>query len=73
MWAVLKFGQYGIASKVLVQFVYEFPALFNPLIVGSVTAPASIKFALDSQETLLTSMLRRVAGASADKHLARLA
>jgi hypothetical protein len=73
LWAVIKLGRYGIASRVLVQFAHKFPALFNPMTVEPIPAPASTRFTLSSQESPLTSVLRRTVGANADRHLTQLA
>lgn len=71
--AVFKLGRYSIASRVFIQFASEFPALFNPMTVEAVKAPSSTRYTLDNQEFPLTCVLRRVAGASADAYLTRLA
>lgn len=71
--AVFKLGRYSIASKVFVRFASECPALFNPMTVEAVPAPAPTDFRLDDQDFPLARVLRRVAGASADRHLTRLA
>lgn len=71
--AVFKLGRYSIASKVFIQLASEFPALFGPMTVEAVKAPKSTQYTLENQEFPLTCVLRRVAGARADAHLARLA
>lgn len=51
--AVFKLGRYGIASRVFVQLASEFPALFNPMTVEPVAAPAPTAFTFASQESPL--------------------
>lgn len=71
---LFKLGRYSVASRVLVQLASEFPALFNPMRVESVVAPATTRFTITGQELPLTCVLRRVVdGASADEQLPRLA
>ncbi|KAF1974407.1 hypothetical protein BU23DRAFT_579833 [Bimuria novae-zelandiae CBS 107.79] len=70
---VFKLGRYGIACRALIQLASEFPALFNPMTVQSVAAPASTTSTLHRPELPLTCVLRRVAGSSAEAHHSRLA
>lgn len=70
---VFKLGRYGIACRVMVQLALEFPALFNPMTVQSVVAPALTNFTLNRQELPLTCVLRGVAASSAEEHHSRLA
>lgn len=70
---VFKLGRYGIASRALVQLALEYPALFSPMTVEAIAAPAPTKFTLTRQEPPLMCVLRRVSGSGADEHFARLA
>ena len=64
IYIIFKLGRYGIASKALVQLAFEFPALFNPVIVEPVVAPLRTPFTFPEGEIPLTCVLRRVVGPS---------
>lgn len=70
---ILKLGRYGIASKALVQFASEFPALLNSMTVKPVIAPSRTPFTIPEDEVPLTSVLRRVVGPRTPEYLSRLA
>ncbi|KMU81612.1 hypothetical protein CISG_09225 [Coccidioides immitis RMSCC 3703] len=69
--SVFKLGRYGVASKALSQLAAEAPHLFNPMTVHAVTAPGKIP--VQRQQVSLSRTLRRIAGATADQYLSRLA
>lgn len=54
IYIIFKLGRYGIASKALVQLAFEFPALFNPVIVEPVVAPLWTPFTFPEGEIPLT-------------------
>ncbi|EAS27231.2 uncharacterized protein CIMG_10433 [Coccidioides immitis RS] len=69
--SVFKLGRYGVASKALSQLAAEAPHLFNPMTVHAVTAPGKVP--VQRQQVSLSRTLRRIAGATADQYLSRLA
>ena len=73
IYIIFKLGRYGIASRALVQFASEFPALFNTMSVEPVAAPLNTRFTIPGEEMPLTSVLRRVVGGREEEYLARLA
>ena len=73
IYTIFKLGRYGIASKALIQFASEVPSLFNPLIVGTVTAPPKTRFAVQKDKMPFTCVLRRVVGGHEGEYVSRLA
>ena len=70
---IFKLGRYGIASKALVQLAFEFPTLFNPIVVEPVVAPSRTPFAISEGKVPLICVLRRVMGPRTPDYLPRLA
>jgi hypothetical protein len=55
--AILKLGRYGIALKALIRLAFECPALFNPIVVEAIPAPAATQFRVIREVTTLKSVL----------------
>lgn len=72
---IFKLGRYGIAAKALVQTAIEYPALFNPISVASVslTAPRKTRFTMQDDEVPLTRVLRRLGEIKPEEVIPRLA
>ncbi|KAH8594334.1 hypothetical protein B0O99DRAFT_574074 [Bisporella sp. PMI_857] len=72
VYTVFKLGRYGIASRALVQLASEAPALFNPMTVEAVQAPAKFRVTT-KDEAPLTCVLRRVVESRVEEFKPRLA
>ena len=66
-------GRYGVASRALVQLAVEFPALFNPMMVELLEAPAETLVTVPETEMPLTCVLWRVAQDRSEELKLRLA
>ena len=75
IYTIFKLGRYGIASKAVLQLPSEFPALFNPMTVESLSAPQKTRLCAGSDTLPLSCVLKRVVNDRADEvkpQLARL-
>jgi nucleic acid/nucleotide deaminase of polymorphic system toxin len=71
--SIWKLGRYSIASKSLVRLAREFPALFNPMRVERIPAPALTLYRVDNGHSPLKTVLRRTVGdGNADELTSRL-
>ena len=69
---IYKLGRYGIAARAFVQTSIEIPALFNPMVVESVSAPQTVQYAFRDEEKPLDCTLRRVQEVKVEDAITRL-
>ena len=69
---VFKLGRYGIAARTFVQTLINCPALFDSMVVESVSAPPKVQYALQEEEKSLERVLRRIPEVRVEDAIPRL-
>ncbi len=73
VYTIFKLRWYDIAFRALVQLAYELSALFNSMIVESVTASSRTSFTIFKNEISLICVLCKIVEARTKKYIFRLA